>query len=258
MAKENKEFITIKNIEIGNGKPVVCIPVMGKTKDEIENEVKQYTDENARMIEWRVDAFENADSMNAIREVLNEIEGMLDNTILLYTYRSKKQGGLGEHDEKKISDIRMVAAESKVVDMVDVELFVSENPTKEIATLKDLGVYVVASHHDFEQTPDKNVMEMLLEKMYLAGADIVKIAVMPDDMQDVIKLLKATSDFHSNYPNVLLVTMSMGKIGSVSRIAGEYFGSCITFGSGQMASAPGQIEKNELETILDIIHKSLK
>ncbi len=258
MTSENKQFITIKNIEIGNTRPVVCVPVMGKTKDEIVSQVKKYTSENAQMIEWRVDAFEKADSMNAIREVLSEIKEMLCNTILLYTYRTKKQGGLGNHDEKTIEDIRMVAAESKVADIIDVELMESRNPSKEMEALKEEGAYTIASHHDFEQTPDIEIIEMILEKMYLAGADIVKIAVMPNCVSDVIELLKATNDFHEKYPNVLLVTMSMGNIGSISRICGEYIGSCITFGAGEKASAPGQIEKDELGIMLDIIHKSLK
>ena len=48
--------------------------------------------------------------------------------------------------------------------------------------------------------------------------------------------------------------MSMGKLGAVSRISGEIFGSAMTFGSAKKASAPGQIEVTALQKILEILH----
>ena len=54
-----------------------------------------------------------------------------------------------------------------------------------------------------------------------------------------------------------LVSMAMGSIGSISRISRENFGSGITFGTVGAASAPGQIDVEELRTVLGIIHKSL-
>ena len=55
------------------------------------------------------------------------------------------------------------------------------------------------------------------------------------------------------YPNQLLITMSMGKLGMVSRISGELFGSCVTFAAGKKASAPGQIAMDDLKNILQIL-----
>ena len=47
----------------------------------------------------------------------------------------------------------------------------------------------------------------------------------------------------------------MGNIGILSRIAGEIYGSCITFASGDRASAPGQIPYNDMKKFLSMIHK---
>ena len=157
----------------------------------------------------------------------------------------------------KTHDIHQVAAESDVVDFIDVEYFEAKNPQKEIAMLQEMGVYVIASHHDFEQTPDPEVIRMLLEQIRESGADVVKLAVMPQNMWDVLHLLEETNRFHENHPDHPLITMSMGAKGGISRVAGEFFGSCVTFGAGGQASAPGQLPVKQLEEILHILHQSV-
>lgn len=249
--------LIIKNRVIGEGRPLVCVPIMEKSRTEILKEAQRLADSHAEMVEWRVDAFEEVDSLNAIREVLKSLGEIFTETIFIYTFRSKAQGGLLELDEAAIKDIHEVAAESKVVDLVDVEFFASESSNKEIRKLQKMGVAIIASHHDFEQTPDKNTMLILLEKMLAGGADIVKLAVMPQKRKDVLSLLEVTSEYKENYPSSPIITMSMGAVGGISRIAGEYFGSCVTFGAGTKASAPGQINSKKLETVLEILHDSM-
>ena len=97
---------------------------------------------------------------------------------------------------------------------------------------------------------------MLLEQMKHSNADIVKLAMMPQDAEDVLRLLAETNRFHQRYPEQLLITMAMGKIGAVSRVSGEIFGSCVTFGAGKNASAPGQIKMEKLEEILEVLSLS--
>ena len=89
------------------------------------------------------------------------------------------------------------------------------------------------------------------------GADIPKIAVMPRSRKDVLTLLAATEEMASNYADRPIITMSMSGMGSISRIACEAFGSCLTFGSGDKASAPGQIHAQELHSLLKSIHQAL-
>ena len=100
------------------------------------------------------------------------------------------------------------------------------------------------------------VLFMLLDQMKHSNADIVKLAVMPQNADDVLRLLSETNHFHKRYPNQPLITMSMGKLGVISRISGEVFGSCVTFGAGKNASAPGQIEMGKLEEFLQVLRLS--
>ena len=252
-----ENLLCIKGKIIGKGKPLVYVPVMESSKEEILRETRRLEEAHTEMIEWRVDAFENVESPNAIREILNEMKHIIKESILVYTFRSKNQGGCKALSAADIYDIHQVAAESDVVDFIDVEYFEAKNPQKEIAMLREMGAYVIASHHDFEQTPDPEVIRMLLEQIRESGADVVKLAVMPQNMWDVLHLLEETNRFHENHPDHPLITMSMGAKGGISRVAGEFFGSCVTFGAGGQASAPGQLPVKQLEEILHILHQSV-
>uniref|UniRef100_UPI00405605E4 type I 3-dehydroquinate dehydratase n=1 Tax=Agathobacter sp. TaxID=2021311 RepID=UPI00405605E4 len=248
-----KELI-IKGKAIGEGKPLICVPVMDRKKEDIVEEVKRLIDLGVEMVEWRVDAFEEVNSLNAVREVLNELKPLVEHTILLYTFRSKEQGGMCEMSYGEMYDLHQAAAETKIVDLVDVEYFKDDYVDKEIGILQKMGVKVITSHHDFYGTPQDDVIFVLLEKMTASGADIIKLAVMPQSAEDVLTLLSETNRFHKEYPKLPLITMSMGKLGAVSRICGETFGSCVTFGAGKNASAPGQIQAEKLKGILETLH----
>lgn len=252
-----ENLLCIKGKIIGKGKPLVCVPVMESTKEGILKETRRLEEAHTEMIEWRVDAFENAQSPNAIREILKDMKEIIKESILVYTFRSKNQGGCQALSAAEIYDIHQVAAESEVVDFIDIEYFEAKNPQKEIATLQQMGAHVIASHHDFEQTPPPEVIRMLLEQIRESGADVVKLAVMPQNMWDVLHLLEETNRFHEKYPDHPLVTMSMGAKGGISRVSGEFFGSCVTFGAGGQASAPGQLPAEPLEKILQILHQSV-
>ena len=93
-----------------------------------------------------------------------------------------------------------------------------------------------------------------LGRLLTAGA---MMGSMMKGEKDVLTLLSATEEMASDYADRPIITMSMAGLGSISRIACEAFGSCLTFGSGAQASAPGQIGVHELKQVLDIIHKSL-
>ena len=88
------------------------------------------------------------------------------------------------------------------------------------------------------------------------GCDIAKIAVMPQNRADVLTLLQVTEQM-SRELDCPVISMSMAKDGVISRLCGEVFGSCLTFGTVGKASAPGQIGTKDLALVLDIIHKSL-
>ena len=89
------------------------------------------------------------------------------------------------------------------------------------------------------------------------GADIPKIAVMPQNKKDVLILLSATREMSEEHADRPIITMSMAGTGVISRLCGEVFGSALTFGAAGKASAPGQMGVEDLKTVLELLHKSL-
>lgn len=93
--------------------------------------------------------------------------------------------------------------------------------------------------------------------MQKAGADLLKLAAMPRDPGDVLTLLAATWQMKECYARQPVITMSMGGTGVISRLAGEIFGSALTFGAAGRASAPGQVGAKELREVLKLLHEKL-
>ena len=251
----NQELI-IKGKNYSTGTPIVCVPIMAATAEGIVAEAARLVDLGVEMIEWRVDAFEAHSDLSAIREVFAQLRPIMTDTVLLFTYRSKPQGGLGEDSQAVIQEINMTAAECGVADIIDFEYFASDKYVKGIRALQKKGVKVVVSHHDFHETPQPEAIRYLLEEEFESGADIVKLAVMPNTIQDVLNLLSETAYFHNEHPDTPLITMSMGRLGAITRYSGETFGSCVTFGAGSKASAPGQLPQDSLRQILQLIHEA--
>ena len=173
----------------------------------------------------------------------------------MFTFRTKEEGGETAVPEAYYFELIQYAVASGKVDAVDVEYFRNQDSIRQtLAVAKEHGVTVVMSNHDFEKTPSFDEITGRLIGMKQLGADVAKLACMPNSAKDVLTLLSATEAVKSQYPDEPIITMSMGKLGVISRISGEIFGSALTFGSAKKASAPGQLEVTALQQILRALH----
>lgn len=250
--------VCVRNIEIGSGVPKICVPIVGVTKQEIIDEAKTFDSIPVDVVEWRVDWFEGVFDFGQVLDVLKELREVLGETPILMTFRTSKEGGEKAIEDDAYAELNIKAAQSGYVDLIDVEVFTGDEVVKKIiAGAHEAGVKVVASNHDFFKTPEKEEIVSRLRKMQELDADIPKIAVMPQNKKDVLTLLAATEEMVSEYADRPVITMSMAGTGVISRLCGEVFGSALTFGSAAKASAPGQMEVNDLNTVLSLIHKAL-
>lgn len=250
--------IKVRDIEIGAGAPKIIVPIVGVTKKDIIEEAKTFDSIPVDVVEWRVDWFEHVFEFDKVEEVLKELREVLGNIPILMTFRTSKEGGEKAIEPEAYAELNIKAAQTGYVDFVDVEIFTGDEIVKKIIDgVHAAGVKVVASNHDFHKTPAKSDIIYRLRKMQDMGADIPKMAVMPQTKKDVLTLLSATEEMASDYADRPIITMSMAGLGSISRIACEAFGSCLTFGSGAQASAPGQIGAEKLHQALQIVHDAL-
>ena len=250
--------VKVRNIEIGNGVPKICVPIVGVTKDEIIAEAKTFDSIPVDVVEWRVDWFEGVFEFDKVEDVLKDLREALGETPILFTFRTSKEGGEKAIEAEPYKELNIAAAKTGYVDLVDVEAFTGDEVVKTIINAAhEAGVKVIASNHDFFKTPEKEEIIRRLRMMQDFGADIPKMAVMPTCKQDVLTLLSATLEMSEKYADRPIITMSMAGTGVVSRLTGETFGSALTFGAASKASAPGQVGVHELKQVLDIIHNSL-
>lgn len=250
--------IEVRGLKIGEGIPKIIVPIVAKTKDEILNKAQEISNMNINVVEWRVDFYEDVFNIAILLDTLKELRSILGNKIILFTFRTKNEGGEKEVSMESYTALNKAVAQSGDVDLVDVEIFSGDEAVNEnIRNIQEAGALVVGSNHDFFKTPDKDDIVSRLRKMQDMGADIPKIAVMPQTTEDVLTLLAATNEMYTKYADRPIITMSMGPLGVITRLSGEVFGSSMTFGALGAVSAPGQIPVDELATTLEIFHKAL-
>lgn len=250
--------VKVKNITIGEGMPKICVPIVGETVEKIVEEAKYLTTLEADVVEWRVDFFEQVEDINQVKEALKKIRKRLPQTPIIFTFRSLREGGQKEISTSYYMELNRIMVQTGQVDMIDVELFNDEKDVKHLIDVAhDHHVYVIISNHDFHKTPNKEEIVARLRKGQELGGDIPKIAVMPKNTADVLTLLDATREMKEHYADRPIITMSMAGKGVISRLAGEIFGSALTFGAAKKASAPGQVAVNELKNTLSLLHKAL-
>ena len=250
--------VKVRNIEIGTGAPKIFVPIVGVTKEEILSAARSFDAIPIDVVEWRVDWFEGVFDFARVEDVLKELRDILGDTPLLMTFRTSKEGGEKAIDADAYKELNIKAAKTGYVDFVDVEIFTGDKIVSEIIdAVHAAGVKVIASNHDFDKTPAKSDIIYRLRKMQDMGADIPKIAVMPQSKKDVLTLLAATEEMTSCYADRPIITMSMAGTGVISRLCGEVFGSSMTFGAAGKASAPGQMGVEDLNTVLALLHDAM-
>ncbi|MBG0786808.1 MAG: type I 3-dehydroquinate dehydratase [Anaerolineaceae bacterium] len=250
--------LTIRDIEIGTGVPKIIVPIVGKTQKEILSDAKTIVEIGAELIEWRADFYDEVRDEQKIKETLHVLRLIIGDIPLIFTIRTAAEGGQLQISGSDYADLLTFIASVGDVDIIDVELFKEGLKVEQLVQdLHTHETYVIMSNHDFHATPAKDEIISRLRKMQELGADLPKIAVMPNSSADVLTLLSATEEMASKYADRPLVTMSMGGVGSISRLSGEIFGSSMTFGSAGKSSAPGQISVSELKQSLLAIHSSL-
>ncbi|AIM17240.1 type I 3-dehydroquinate dehydratase [Neobacillus sedimentimangrovi] len=249
-----KKIIKVKGLTIGEGAPKICVPMIGKTLKELKLEAEYIQKLHVDLVEWRVDFFEKVEKIEKVKQALSEIRSILHSTPIIFTFRSKREGGEKEINNGYYMELNKVVAETSLSDFIDIELFNEEQDIKKlIDTAHSNGVFVILSNHDFEKTPPKEEIISRLCKAQELDGDISKIAVMPNHPGDVITLLEAANTMNEKYADRPFITISMGDYGKISRFGG--FGSAISFGVATNSSAPGQISVEELRKVLEILYK---
>lgn len=241
----------------GGRVPAICAPLVAPTSEELAREAAAVAALQPDLIEWRVDFFaalaDTAQVLAAARAVHQAAAGIP----ILFTRRSQREGGQPiALSEPEVLSVYAAVAASGTVAALDFEM---ENAPADVARVRELarahGLALVLSFHDFHATPADAQLQARFAQAQRLGADVAKLAVMPQDMQDVHRLLGATLAASRSLA-VPVISMAMGPLGAVSRLCGGAFGSALTFAVGSAASAPGQIPIADVRAAVAVLQRA--
>lgn len=243
----------IGDIVLGQGLPKICIPLVARNEEGINRELDLMAGLDFDIVEFRIDYFEGLEDYTRLKDLVGLIKNRLNKPLIL-TLRTKNEGGNVDPSEATYFGLLEKIIEDRLAEAIDIEYMRKQERVVRLVDLaKDKGLTSILSNHDFNSTPAREEIVTRLEAMIGMGADVAKIALMPTCLDDVLNLLGATSQVKSKHPDQALITVSMGQMGTISRLAGGVFGSDMTFASVLEESAPGQIPAKNIRRVLGIL-----
>jgi len=199
------------------------------------NSAKRAKELGADILELRIDLLE-VDARQALQDIKKT------GLPVIITNRMKQEGGhWGGSEDDRIGTLNSLLP---MADAVDIELCAKDRD-RVVKKARDTGKTVIISTHDFQRTPDNDAMKCIISDSFAKGADIAKLAVMPNSLEDVLRLFDVTL-----HAKGAVCTIAMGETGRHSRVIAPVYGSVMTYGYVEEPTAPGQLRVDELKQLL--------
>jgi 3-dehydroquinate dehydratase I len=230
-------------------KPAVIAVILEKPLETS----KKAAELGADILEIRLDLLGIKD-LDIAAETIRKIKYLTGLPIII-TNRSYIEGGNWDGQEaERIGLIEDLLSIRDGPDAVDIELSIDEEDRyRAVETAKNNGKTVIISSHDFSKAPSFAEMKATLEDAFIAGADIAKLAVMPQSMKDVVDLLRVTLDVGG--AGRAVCTIAMGKLGKHTRVIAPFYGSVLTYASVEstILTPLGQLPVDKLRKIMELL-----
>jgi len=214
---------------------------------------KKAAEMGADVLEIRLDLL-GIRNLETAAEIIRKVKSETELPVII-TNRSRNEGGKWEGEEaERIGLIKDLLSLKNGPDAVDIELSADRDERDNaVKAAKIHGKTVIISAHDFSKTPSPEEMKAILEKAFMAGADIAKLAVMPHSMRDTLDLLEVALDARDAARTVC--TIAMGELGKYTRVIAPFYGSVLTYASVEstMSAAPGQLPVDELKKVMELL-----
>ena len=246
--------VQVRSLTLGDSVPKICVPVVASDPEQLEKALTRLegTRDFYDLVELRADICP-FDGTRELSESLRRLRKAVGDKPILFTFRTKEEGGNREVSFDSYREMNLCAAQEGA-DLVDLQLSMMEGDR--MSLLSDIhgrGARVIGSFHDFHGTPPADELVKKMAGMQMAGFDITKIAVMPKDREDVLELLFASVQMQEEWADRPFITMSMGSLGSMTRVCGTFSGICTWAAEGGGAedrSAFASIRKMRSESCL--------
>ena len=255
MRPESKSQVNVRGTIIGGPNVPICLPLAAKNRAELLVQATSATSLTPDLVEWRVDSYDGASNTADTMDALGAVRASINELPLIFTCRIQQEGGAASLPQEHRLELIGAAIRSGQVDIIDIELCNGPEFIESIRRIcQEAGIPMMLSYHDFRETPGEGFITDTLVQARNIGADIAKIALMPNSYKDVLALMNATLKARRHAVDIPIITMAMGEMGAISRIAGGLFGSDMTFAMDQDASAPGQIPIGLLRQAMEVVY----
>lgn len=243
--------VQVREVRFDAGKPKICVPILGKTFDEIieqANEAKNV----AEVIEWRADYYEDLFDEEKLNQTLLALRDEIRNIPLIFNLRTERAGGTLDLPLNQYRLINEFVVSSRAIDLVDIEVSIVDTlSTTFIKWMQALDVRVIMSYYDFEQIPEDAVLLFRLNLIEHSGADLAKIVVTPKNEADVLRQMKIIMKAQT-FVTLPIISVLLGRLGKFAQVGGSLDGSCMTYGSlAGKAQPDAMIEAEKLAMIVN-------
>ena len=196
------------------------------------------------ILEIRVDQFKKTEPVY-VKNIIKKRKKI--GVPLILTIRSKEEGG--QRDVSNELKSKIFEENIPLVNAVDIEL---KSPilSEVVKTARKNKKIVIISWHNFKMTPNDKMLKDILTKAKKSGAHLIKIAAKANREKDLNRLMRFTIENKSKN----IITISLGEIGSISRLTFPGLGSLITYAYINKPSGLGQRTLDELQEHLRVYY----
>jgi 3-dehydroquinate dehydratase / shikimate dehydrogenase len=216
----------------------VCVAIIGSTASEMLEKASAVVKETP-FLEFRLDYLEKP--LLALPKFKHFFTDHTAATGIATCRRTANGGKFSGNVAAEIEVLSKAAAAG--FHIIDVELESVEAMKKgELQNLRDTGVALIISHHDFAATKD---LEGIYKRIVPFQPDFIKIVPTAKTLVDNVTLMRFIErmEDHSN-----IIGICMGDAGIISRVLGVRAGSAFTFAAATVGeeTGPGQIAARTL------------
>jgi 3-dehydroquinate dehydratase/shikimate dehydrogenase len=216
----------------------VCVAIIGSTAAEMLEKASAVVKETP-FLEFRLDYLEKP-----LLALPRFKHFFTDNTAATGIATCRRTVNGGKFSGNVAAEIEVLSkAAAAGFHIVDVELeSVTAMKKGELQNLRDTGVALIISHHDFAATKD---LEGIYKRIVPFQPDFIKIVPTAKTLVDNVTLMRFIErmEDHSN-----IIGICMGDAGIISRVLGVRAGSAFTFAAATVGeeTGPGQIAARTL------------
>ena len=211
----------------------ICLSLSGRTFSECQQQLGY-----APFAELRLDRIE----MNKM-EISDLIKSGKEWIIAVREPFLKKQNHAELFDAALIGNIRFVD--------FDFEIIHDPRVQKMLKSARDAGFKIMFSWHDFEKTPNREILIKKRNEIFEAGPDAIKMVCMGNDMDDSAIILYV----YYNFKNI--TAFCLGEECCETRITAMKWGLGISYAhpDGAESTAPGQFSYSDMLAFGEIMDR---